>query len=89
MSFNLFTVEHSYVETKPRPNGMPKPRHTRGSELMLAVKAGTYVRPSTASARSGPASARPGSASARPGSATVRFGGGEPGASARPMSARP
>jgi len=66
--------EHSYVETKKRPHGMPKPRHTRGSELMLALKAGTYVRPG---------SARPGSAR------TATEGGGGGATSARPMSARP
>ena len=66
--------EHSYapVHGMKRQGGIPKPRHTRGSELKLAVTMGTFTP-------------RPGSA--RPGSARAEGAGGG-GVSARPQSAR-
>ena len=68
-------VEHQYapVHGAKKQGGLPKPRHTRGSQLQLAVTNGSY-------------SARPGSA--RPNSARSTIGGSGGGVSARPMSAR-
>ena len=90
--------EHSYapVHGAAKVGGLPKPRHTRGSELKLAVVQGTYVAPRPGSAR--PSSARGGGGGGGGGGSggSVQGGGGSGGGgggggsfTARPMSARP
>ena len=83
--------EHSYapVHGAAKVGGLPKPRHTRGSELKLAVTQGTYTpRPGSArptSARSHAGSGSEGGGGGGGGGSTARSGGG---IMARPMSAR-